>query len=139
MAAGFHSPITPSPDKDRSRRYSGGPSPSTTGTTVHPANLDVLLLIGSVVVIAAIGAARLAHSVGLPGLLVFLGLGLLLGESGAGIRFDDAGLAESLGLSALVLILAGGGLTTRLGHARAGAPQALALATAGVATTTAIV
>ncbi|HWG22976.1 potassium/proton antiporter [Actinospica sp.] len=106
---------------------------------MHPANLDVLLLIGSVVVIAAIGAARLAHGVGLPGLLVFLGLGLLLGESGAGIRFDDAGLAEALGLSALVLILAEGGLTTRLEHARAGAPQALALATVGVATTTVVV
>jgi cell volume regulation protein A len=106
---------------------------------VHPANLDVLLLIGAVVVIAAIGAARLAHGVGLPGLLVFLALGLLLGESGAGIRFDDAGLAESLGLSALVLILAEGGLTTRLEHARAGAPAALALATVGVAVTTVVV
>jgi len=106
---------------------------------VHPADLDLLLLIGAVVVIAAIVAARLAHGVGLPGLLVFLALGLVLGESGIGIRFDDAGLAESLGLSALVLILAEGGLTTRLEHARAGAPAALALATIGVVATTAIV
>ena len=106
---------------------------------MHPADLDVLLLIGAVVVIAAIVAARLAHGIGLPGLLVFLGLGLILGESGIGVRFDDAGLAESLGLSALVLILAEGGLTTRLEHARAGAPAAIALATVGVAVTTAIV
>lgn len=106
---------------------------------MHPADLDLLLLIGAVVVIAAIVAARLAHGVGLPGLLVFLALGLVLGESGIGIRFDDAGLAESLGLSALVLILAEGGLTTRLEHARAGAPAALALATIGVVATTAIV
>lgn len=106
---------------------------------MHPANLDVLLLIGAVVVLAAIGAARLAHGIGLPGLLVFLGLGLLLGESGFGIRFDDAGLAEALGLSALVLILAEGGLTTRLDTARAGATPALALATVGVGITTVIV
>ena len=106
---------------------------------MHPADLDLLLLIGAVVVIAAIVAARLAHGVGLPGLLVFLALGLVLGESGLGIRFDDAGLAESLGLSALVLILAEGGLTTRLEHARAGAPAALTLATIGVVATTAIV
>jgi potassium/hydrogen antiporter len=106
---------------------------------VHPADLDMLLLVGAVVVIAAIVAARLAHGVGLPGLLVFLALGLVLGESGIGVRFDDAGLAEALGLSALVLILAEGGLTTRLDHARAGAPAALVLSTIGVVATMAIV
>ena len=106
---------------------------------MHPADLDMLLLVGAVVVIAAIVAARLAHGVGLPGLLVFLALGLVLGEAGIGVRFDDAGLAESLGLSALVLILAEGGLTTRLDHARAGAPAALVLSTVGVVATMAIV
>ena len=39
-----------------------------------------------------------------------LGLGLAVGEAGVGVRFDDAGLAQALGLSALVLILAEGGL-----------------------------
>jgi len=106
---------------------------------VRPADLDVVLLVGAIVVIAAIGAARLAHGVGLPGLLVFLGLGLLLGESGIGIRFDDAATAEALGLSALVLILAEGGLTTNVRLARAGAPAALALATVGVVVTSVIV
>jgi cell volume regulation protein A len=106
---------------------------------VKPADLDVVLLIGAVVVIAAIVAARVAHGIGLPGLLVFLGLGLALGESGAGIRFDDPALAEALGLSALVLILAEGGLTTNLSHARAGAPAALMLATVGVFVTAAVV
>jgi cell volume regulation protein A len=83
-------------------------------------------------VLAAIVAARLAHSAGLPALLVFLGLGLLLGESGLGIRFDNADLAETLGLGALVLILAEGGLTTNWAHARKAAPAAIALATLGV-------
>ncbi len=106
---------------------------------MRPANLDLILLAGALVVIAAIVAARLAHGVGLPGLLVFLGLGLVLGESGFGIRFSDPGLAEALGLSALVLILAEGGLTTNLSHARAGAPAALLLATVGVAITAAFV
>ena len=67
---------------------------------------------GAAVVLAAIVAARVAHGIGLPGLLLFLGLGLALGEAGVGVRFDDAGLAQALGLSALVLILAEGGLTT---------------------------
>jgi NhaP-type Na+/H+ and K+/H+ antiporter len=94
-------------------------------------DLGLMLLIGAVVVLAAIMAARLAHGIGLPGLLVFLGLGLALGEAGLGIRFDNAALAQALGLSALVLILAEGGLTTNWAHARAAAPAALSLATVG--------
>jgi cell volume regulation protein A len=78
-------------------------------------------------------AARVAHGVGLPTLLVFLGLGLALGEAGVGVQFDNAGLAQVLGMTALVLILAEGGLTTRWADARAAAPAALALATVGVA------
>ncbi len=96
-------------------------------------DLGLILLIGAAVVIAAIVAARLAHGIGLPGLLLFLGLGLALGEAGIGVRFDNAGLAQTLGLSALVLILAEGGLTTNWVHARSAAPAAVALATAGVA------
>src|SRR5215469_14294899 len=95
--------------------------------------LGLDLLVGAATVLAAIVAARLAHGVGLPALLVFLGLGLALGESGIGIHFDNAELAEILGLGALVLILAEGGLTTNWSHARAAAPAAVALATVGVA------
>lgn len=90
------------------------------------------LMVGAATVIAAVVAARLAHSAGLPALLVFLGLGLVLGESGIGIRFDNASIAEVLGLGALVLILAEGGLTTSWAHARPALPAALTLATAGV-------
>jgi cell volume regulation protein A len=47
------------------------------------------------------------------------------------VRFDDAGLAEVLGLGALVLILAEGGLTTSWARARSAAPAAALLATVG--------
>lgn len=103
------------------------------------ADLGLILLIGAVVVIAAIVAARLAHGIGLPSLLVFLGIGLALGESGLGIRFSNAALAQALGLSALVLILAEGGLTTSWAHARPAMPAALTLATVGVAVSIAVV
>ncbi|HUY50852.1 MAG TPA: potassium/proton antiporter [Streptosporangiaceae bacterium] len=96
-------------------------------------DLGLVLLVGAVVILAAIVAARVAHEVGLPSLLVFLGLGLALGQAGLGVRFGNPGLAQALGLSALVLILAEGGLTTSWAHARAAAPAALALATVGVA------
>jgi len=100
---------------------------------------SLILLAGAAVVIAAIVAARIAHWIGLPGLLVFLGLGLALGEAGLGVRFDNAELAQALGLSALVLILAEGGLTTNWLHARAAAPAAILLATVGVVVSTGVV
>jgi potassium/hydrogen antiporter len=110
-------------------------------TAVTTSDLGLILLTGAAVVLAAIVAARITHGIGLPGLLVFLGLGMALGEVGVGVgvRFDNAGLAEVLGLSALVLILAEGGLTTRWVHARAAAPAALSLATVGVAVSVAVV
>src|SRR6201994_4936645 len=103
------------------------------------ADLPLELLVGAGTVIAAGGAARLAPSLGLPALLVFLGLGLALGESGAGIQFSDAGVAEVLGLGALILILAEGGLTTNWAHARPAMGGALLLATLGVVVATAVV
>jgi cell volume regulation protein A len=106
---------------------------------VTPGELGFDLLVGAVTVLAAIVAARLAHSAGLPALLVFLGLGLALGEEGIGIQFSDARLAEVLGLAALVVILAEGGLTTNWAHARPAVPAAIALATAGVAVSIVVV
>ena len=71
------------------------------------------------VVLAAVGGVRLAARFGLPGLLFYLGLGLLLGEDGpGGIPFDDAQLATALGYAGLVIILAEGGLTTRTSTVR---------------------
>src|SRR4029453_16758170 len=71
------------------------------------------LLIGSTVLLVAVAAVRISVRSGLPALLIFLALGLLLGESGLGIRFDSEELTQVLGYAALVLILAEGGLTTR--------------------------
>jgi cell volume regulation protein A len=98
----------------------------------------LVLLVGAIVVLCAVVAARTAHQVGLPSLLVFLGLGLALGEAGLGVRFDNPELARALGTGALVLILAEGGLTTNWAHAKAAAPVALTLATVGVAVSIAV-
>lgn len=96
-------------------------------------DLDVILLVGAVVSIAAIVAARIGTRVGLPSLLLFLGLGMLLGQDGiGGVVFDDADLAHALGFGALVLILAEGGLTTRWSDIRSSTALAVVLATAGV-------
>ena len=67
------------------------------GKDVRMIEIDAILLIGAVVLIAAIIAARIGALIGLPSLLLFLGLGLLMGESGIGIPFDNANLAQALG------------------------------------------
>jgi cell volume regulation protein A len=95
-------------------------------------DLDLILLVGAVVVIVAILAARLGSRVGLPSLLLFLGLGMVMGESGLGVQFEDADLARALGFAALVIILAEGGLTTRWADIRSSTLLALVLATVGV-------
>ena len=96
-------------------------------------DLDLILLVGSVVVIVAIIAARIVSRVGLPSLLLFLGLGMAMGDSGLGVQFSDADLARALGFGALVVILAEGGLTTRWAEIRGSTLLALVLATAGIA------
>ena len=94
--------------------------------------IDVILLVGAVVLIAAIIAARIGARIGLPSLLLFLGLGMVMGESGIGISFDDANLAQALGFAALVVILAEGGLTTKWSDIRSSTILAALLATFGV-------
>ena len=76
-------------------------------------DLPLLLGVGAGVVLVSVLAVRLSTRVGLPSLLIYLAIGVALGESGLGIRFDDAGLTQALGVAALVLILADGGLSTR--------------------------
>ena len=95
--------------------------------------LDTTLLVGAGVLLAAILAVRLSVDAGLPSLLVYLAIGVLLGESVVGIPFEDYDLASALGYVALVLILAEGGLTTRWSQVRPTAGLGLALATVGIA------
>ena len=91
-------------------------------------------LIVAVIVLAAVGGVRVATRFGMPGLLFYLGLGLVLGEDGpGGIAFNDAQLATALGYMGLVIILAEGGLTTRTATVRPVVVPATLLATVGVA------
>jgi NhaP-type Na+/H+ and K+/H+ antiporter len=95
-------------------------------------HLDIWLLLGSTLVLSAIVAVRLSHRAGLPTLLAYMGIGLFIGEGGPlHIRFDNAELAETLGLAALVLILAEGGITTSWRHVRPAVPAAIAISTIG--------
>jgi cell volume regulation protein A len=100
--------------------------------------LYVALLAGAAVLLVSIVATRVASRVGLPSLLLFLGVGMLLGEDVLGIRFNDAQLAENLGTAALAVILVEGGLTTRWSEIRPLLAPAGVLASVGVAISTTV-
>jgi cell volume regulation protein A len=97
------------------------------------ADLDVALLVGAAVVLAAVAGVRLSSRVGVPSLLLYLGLGMLLGQDVIGVRFDDAVVARNVGLIALAVIVAEGGLTTDWRAIRSVLPTAALLSTVGVA------
>ncbi|GHB06002.1 K+/H+ antiporter [Streptomyces thermoviolaceus subsp. thermoviolaceus] len=79
-------------------------------------------------------AVRVSSRSGLPSLLVYMGIGILLGADGLGhIRFDSAELTQLIGYAALVVILAEGGLGTKWKQVRPVLPSAAVLATLGVA------
>jgi potassium/hydrogen antiporter len=94
--------------------------------------LTLALGIGASVVLVAVLAVRVSVRLGLPSLLLYLGIGVVLGEAGFGIRFDDAQVTQSLGLAALVLILTEGGLTTRWTDVRPSLGIGIALSTVAV-------
>ena len=91
------------------------------------------LALGALVVLVSAVALRLADRLGLPSLLLYLALGVALGESGLGVQFEDAELTLTLGFAALVVILAEGGLTTRWSDVRRAIGPGVTLATLGVA------
>ncbi|MGB6425131.1 MAG: cation:proton antiporter, partial [Solirubrobacterales bacterium] len=72
-----------------------------------------LILVGGLLLAAGIGAAMVADRVRVPGLVLFLGLGMLIGGEGlGGVEFSDVELTRTLGTIGLVLILFEGGLTS---------------------------
>ena len=91
-----------------------------------------ILLVGLVLaasLVVALGAAR----TGLPVLVAFLALGMLLGSEGpGGIEFDDSELARRVGMVGLALILYEGGLQTSWRRLRQVAVPAALLSTVGV-------
>ena len=87
--------------------------------------------------LVAVAAVRLSVRSGLPSLLLYLGIGVVIGE--AGIGFDSAELTQVLGYSALVLILAEGGLTTTWDDIRGSVAPAALLSTLGVVVSVGVV
>src|SRR6478672_7513579 len=98
-----------------------------------------LILIAGALLGAGILGALLADRVRVPGLLLFLALGMLAGSEGiGGIDFSNMELARTLGTIALVLILFEGGLTAGWSEIRPVLGTAASLATLGTTVTAVI-
>jgi cell volume regulation protein A len=93
---------------------------------------------GAAVLLLAVLAVRVSTRLGLPSLLVYLAIGLLIGESGLGFQFSDTPLTAALGIAGLVMILAEGGLTTRFSVIHPVLSWGIALSTVAVAVSIAI-
>jgi cell volume regulation protein A len=100
---------------------------------------EVWLLMAMGVLLFSVAAVRWSTRLGVPTLLVYLAIGVLLGESFVGIQFSDAELTRQLGTVALVLIIAEGGLGERWSRMRPVIGLSIALATVGVAVSVGIV
>ncbi|MCP2253421.1 cell volume regulation protein A [Prauserella aidingensis] len=97
--------------------------------------LPIILGSGAIVLLASVFAVRFSIRLGLPSLLIYLGIGVLIGEAGLGVEFDNPALTQSLGLAALVMILAEGGLTTRWEAVRPALGPGIALSTVAIVVT----
>jgi len=102
--------------------------------------VETLLLLGAVFLFICILASKISSRLGVPALLLFVGIGMLAGSEGpGGIAFDDFYLAKQLGLVLLAYVLFSGGLDTDWEEIKPVAKTGISLATLGVLATAALV
>lgn len=103
-------------------------------------NLNLYIVIIGVILFISVYASKISEKIGLPLLLVFLGIGMLLGSEGVfGIYFDNNLLAQAVGSVALIFILYGGGLDTYFKDIKKILISGIVLATLGVILTAFVV
>nr|MBA3746340.1 potassium/proton antiporter [Solirubrobacterales bacterium] len=95
-----------------------------------------LILIAGALLALGLAASLLAGRLRIPGLVLFLGVGMLIGSDGLGLidfggNRHDFELAQTVGIIALALILFEGGLAAGFGEIRPVLAASLSLATLG--------
>ena len=99
-------------------------------------SINTAVFMTGVMLLLGIGSSKFSARIGMPVLVLFLGVGMLAGSEGIGrIAFEDYHFANSIGSVALALILFDGGLRTSLRSVHVAWPAALSLSTLGVVLT----
>lgn len=100
---------------------------------------EPLLLITGLLLAISVAATRASNRFGVPALILFMAVGMLAGSDGpGGIVFNDAALAQLIGVIALIYILFSGGLDTDWPIIKPVLTEGLLLANAGVLVSTII-
>ncbi|TVM00052.1 MAG: potassium/proton antiporter [Candidatus Brocadia sp. WS118] len=95
--------------------------------------IENILLWVAVLIFVSVVSSKLSDKFGIPVLLIFLTIGMLAGSEGiGGIYFDDAKLAKSVGVVALIFIIFSGGLNTNWKDTKSVILPGAILSTAGV-------
>lgn len=94
--------------------------------------MDFLLILIGTLFACSVLFSKLSDKYGIPALLLFLAIGMLAGDDGFGIKFDNASVAADIGTIALIYILFSGGLHTDINQIRPVLARGLILATFGV-------
>ena len=93
---------------------------------------ETILLIISILFLVSLFVSKAGSRFGVPVLLLFLGVGMFFGSSGIGIPFNNYAIAQTIGTTALCLILFSGGLDTSYKDIKPVVAQGIMLATLGV-------
>lgn len=102
--------------------------------------IEYTLLAVALLLLLSVLASKISDRFGIPALLLFLAIGMLAGSDGpGGIYFDNALVAQFVGVLALAFILFSGGLDTRVDSVRPVLKYGLTLSTSGVFLTALVV
>jgi len=91
-----------------------------------------ILLVGSIMLFFSLLVGKMGFKFGIPSLLLFLFVGMAMGQDGLGYHFDSAETTQFIGIMALSIILFSGGMDTKYGDIRPVFAPGVVLATLGV-------
>lgn len=101
--------------------------------------VETILLCVAVLIFVSVISSKLSDRFGIPVLLLFLAIGIITGSEGlGGIYFDNAQLAKSIGVVALIFIIFSGGFDTSWKDVRPVLWPGIILSTLGVLLTAVI-
>lgn len=102
--------------------------------------LETIILWAAALIFTSVVASKISDKLAIPVLLFFLAIGVLAGSEGlGGINFDDAEMAKTIGVIALIFIIFSGGLDTEWKETRSVLLPGMLLSTLGVLLTAVIV